>query len=83
MNKLIDQADGIVRWPKKPSDKQFVIKWLSMKFNFEKQYSEKDINKIIEKHHSFDDIALLRRELISKKFLGRKNDGSIYWKTNE
>ena len=82
MNKLINEVAEIVRWPKKLSDKQFVIKWLSMKFKSEKQYSEKDINKIIEEHHSFDDIALLRRELISKNFLERKNDGSIYWKTN-
>jgi len=82
VNKLINEAEGIVRWPKKLSDKQFVIEWLSAKFKFEKQYSEKEINKIIKEHHSFNDIALLRRELISKKFLGRKNDGSIYWKTN-
>ena len=83
MNKLINEVEGIVRWPKKPSDKNFVIEWLSKKFESEKQYSEKEINQIIKEHHSFDDIALLRRELISKKFLGRKKDGSMYWKTNQ
>ena len=83
MNKLINEVEGIVRWPKKPSDKNFVIEWLSQKFESEKQYSEKEINQIIKEHHSFDDIALLRRELISKKFLGRKKDGSMYWKTNQ
>ena len=82
MGKLINELEGIVRWPKKISDKQFVIKWLSPKFKFEKQYSEKEINKIIKEHHSFGDIALLKRELISKIFLERKNDRSIYWKTN-
>ena len=46
------------------------------------KYSEKEVNKIIGVHHSFNDIALLRRELISKRLLERKNDGSIYWKTN-
>ena len=82
MNKLINELEGIVRWPKKPSDKQYVIEWLSKKFKFQKQYSEKDVNKIIKQNHSFNDIALLRRELISNKFLSRKKDGSIYWKTN-
>ena len=30
--------------------------------------------------HIFNDIPLLRRELVSRKILSRKNDGSIYWK---
>ena len=82
MKKLINEIEGIVRWPKKPPDKKIVIEWLSTKFQFEKEYSEKEVNKIIKAHHSFNDIALLRRELISKRLLERKNDGSIYWKTN-
>ena len=82
MIKFINEIDGIVCWPKKRSDKQIVIEWLSSKFQFEKEYSEKEVNNIIEAHHSFNDIALLRRELISKRLLKRKDDGSIYWKTN-
>ena len=82
MYKLINELEGMLRWPKNPSEKHLVIKWLSKKIKFDKKYSEKEINEIIKQNHSFDDIALLRRELISKKFLTRKNDGSIYWKTN-
>ena len=80
MNKLINKLDGISRWPKKKYEQQTIIKWLSTKFKLEKKYSEKDVNKIIKGNHSFNDIALLRRELISKHFLKRKNDGSIYWR---
>ena len=83
MNKLINEFDEIIRWPKKPSVKKSVINWLSNKFNGEIKYSEKEINEIIDRHHSFNDIALLRRELISRKFLSRKDDGSEYWKTNK
>ena len=50
------------------------------KFKFEKQYSEKEVNQIIKNHHSFNDVPLLRRELISRLFLNRKDDGSVYWK---
>ena len=82
MIKFINEIEGIIYWPKKRSDKQIVIEWLSSKFQFEKKYSEKEVNNIIEAHHSFNDIALLRRELISKRLLQRKDDGSIYWKTN-
>jgi len=80
MNKLINEFDEIIRWPKKPSDKN---NWLSNKFNGEIKYSEKEVIEIIDRHHSFNDIALLRRELISRKFLSRKDDGSKYWKTNK
>ena len=83
MNKLINEFDEIIRWPKKPSVKQIVINWFSNKFNGEIKYSEKEINEIIDRHHSFNDISLLRRELISRKFLSRKDDGSEYWKTNK
>ena len=80
MNNLIKKLEKITLWPKKPKDKQIVIRWLSEKFEFEKQYSEKEVNRIIQQYHSFDDIPLLRRELISRSFLNRKNDGSLYWK---
>ena len=82
MNKLINKSEGIVRWPKKPKYKQFTIEWLSQKFKFEKQYSEKEVNQIIDKNHLFNDIALLRRELVSKSYLQRENDGSVYWRIN-
>lgn len=82
MNKLINESGQIICWPKKPSNKKEVIKWLSDKFEFEIQYSEKEINMIIESNHSFQDIPLLRRELVSQKFLDRKNDGSLYWRIN-
>ena len=82
MNKLINELEELVLWPKKPKDKQIVIEWLSKKFKFEKQYSEKEVNQIIKNHHSFNDVPLLRRELISRSFLNRKDDGSIYWKNS-
>ena len=83
MNKLINEFDEIIQWPKKPSVKKIVINWLSNEFNGKIKYSEKEVNEIIDRHHSFNDIALLRRELISRKFLSRKDDGSKYWKTNK
>jgi len=83
MNKLINEFDKIIRWPKKTSVKKIVINWLSNKFKGEIKYSEKEVNEILDRHHSFNDVALLRRELISRKFLSRKDDGSEYWKTNK
>ena len=77
---LINEFDKIIRWPKKQSDKTIIIQYLSSKFECDKQYSEKDVNIIINRYHSFNDIPLLRRELISRRYLARKDDGSKYWK---
>ena len=80
--KLVNQLDEIIRWPKKPSDKEAIVKYLATKFELDKTYSEKEINGIIDKYHLFNDIALLRKELVSRKFLARLDDGSKYWKIN-
>ena len=80
MNKLMTDCYEIIHWPKKPSEKEIVIQFLSNKFEYYKKYPEKEVNKIIDKFHLFYDIALLRRELVSRKFLSRKDDGSEYWK---
>ena len=82
MNKLINNLGEIIRWPKKPPEKEIIIKYLAEKFESDKKYTEKEINKIIEGYHLFNDIALLRRELISRKYLDRTDDGSKYWKIN-
>ena len=81
-NDLINRLGQILRWPKKPIDKETAISFLSSKFQFEIKYSEKEINSIIDKHHLFNDTPLLRRELIGRNYLCRKDDGSQYWKTN-
>ena len=82
MNNLINEFDKIIRWPKKRLEQNLVVEWLSKNFDSKKKYSEKEINKIIKECHTFDDIPLLRRELISKKYLARKDDGSEYWKVS-
>jgi len=81
MNSPINEKGQIVRWPKKPKDKNLVILWLSNKFDIDITYNEKEVNLIIDNHHTFTDTPLLRRELISRGLLSRTNNGSKYWKT--
>ena len=80
MENLINELYKIVRWPKKPSDKELAITYLATKFDYENKYNEKEVNTIIDKYHLFDDVALLRRELVSRKMLFRRDDGSEYWR---
>ena len=80
IKRLLDDFGLIIRWPKKPSQKKMVIEYLSSKFESNKTYSEKEVNLILEKSHSFNDVPLLRRELVGRGFLSREDDGSKYWK---
>ena len=82
MDNLINEFGEIVRWPKKASDKEKVITYLAIKFDYENKYNEIEVNEIIDKYHLFEDIALLRRELVSRNVLSRRDDGSEYWRIN-
>ena len=80
MKQSLDILGQIIRWPKKLVDKVMVLEYLATKFERDKIYSEREVNVIIDKYHVFNDTTLLRRELIGRKHLSRKNDGSKYWK---
>ena len=67
---LFNKSDKIMRWPKNPVAKEIIIKFIF----------DKEVNNIIQIHNLFNNIELLRRELISRKYLARKDDGSQYWK---
>ena len=65
MSDLINEFGVITRWPKKRLDKEYIIKYLSEKFQPGIEYSEKEINSIIKKHHTFNDIPLLENYVIT------------------
>ena len=55
MDRLIDKIEGLVRWSKRLTDKQIVVKWLSRKFKFKQKYSKKEVSQIIKDYHFFND----------------------------
>lgn len=76
---LLD-ANGLVkRWPKKAEERAAVLAALQEKFEKGKDYAEKEVNAVIASFHSFNDITMLRRELISAKLMNRTPDGRRYW----
>lgn len=75
-------AEGqVLRWPSKPKEKTAVIEYLASRFVREKTYSELEVNHILKAWHTFDDWALLRRELFERGFFERQRDGSSYVRT--
>ena len=78
---FLDKEQRLIAWPAKPKKQMLALKYLAGKLEWDRQYTEQEINELLTKFHSFKDAALLRRELYMKHFLDRKSDGSAYWKT--
>lgn len=77
----LDQELKLKTWPsRKHRNKQLsVLEYLASKFEAGRDYSEKEVNLILNQNHTFGDPALLRRELYVAGFLDRTPDGGRYW----
>ena len=56
------------------------LEFLAAKFEVGREYSEKEVNEILNQNHTFGDPAMLRRELYIARLLDRTPDGSRYWR---
>ena len=74
----LDKDGKIFVLPRKKGARTEVYQYLASKFDYNKFYTEKEVNAIIDENHSFGDTCLLRRELIEYKFLNRRDDGTYY-----
>jgi len=79
----LDERGRVADWPhKKHEDQQLAIRlYLADKFEFDREYTEKEVNDLLNEWATFGDWALLRRELFMYGLLGRYKDGSKYWRT--
>ena len=75
-----DAQGRLVRLPNKLSVQRMCMWWLWTHFEVRRHYTEKEVNQVINAHHTFGDQATLRRELVNMKLLGRKSDCSDYCK---
>jgi hypothetical protein len=77
--RLLDAEGKVKRWPKKKTEKDAVLHYIHEKIEKNKIYTEKEINEIILRWHSFNDYALIRRMLYDNFLLERTPDGRQYW----
>ena len=74
-------GDGkLKQWPGKQSKQVIVIGLLAEGFEDGKQYTEIEVNNILNSLHTYRDPVSLRRSLIEYKLLSRSTDGRSYWK---
>lgn len=79
LKRFQDNEGRITLFPSKTRNKILSLFYLSTKFEQGVIYTEKEINDILERNHTFQDKWLLRRELVDRGFIQRKKDGSAYW----
>lgn len=78
---FLDSEGRLKSWPAKGSKQLLALQFLAEKFTLNSTYTEKEVNELLRQFHTFEDAALLRRELYMKHFLDREVDCSKYWKT--
>ena len=78
----LDKNGRVKQWPtrKHPRVQKAIINLMASKFEVGRTYSEYEVNTILRHHHTFDDWAMLRRELFERHLLFRNRDGSAYWR---
>ena len=75
---FLDKDLKLKSWPsRKHKEKQLLaLEFLAAQFEMGREYSEKEVNEILNRHHTFGDPAMLRRELYITGLLDRTADGA-------
>jgi len=74
-------ADGSIKQIPAPPKLQVILNYLVQFFEFDKNYTEKEVNTILRRFN--EDTAGLRRDLVDAGMLARESDGSRYWRVKE
>src|SRR2546423_2316148 len=80
---FLDDSGRLRQWPARYKVQRMAAALLALRFEPEREYSEKDVNFTLMDGHTFADWALLRRSLVDWGFLARESDGSRYRLTAE
>ena len=78
LNRFIDDTGKVTIWPSKHMHKELVIGYLATKFEYNKFYTEVEVNEILKQWHTFADWPLLRRELVDRHYMARDTNGYRY-----
>lgn len=81
--RFLDAEGRLKQWPTRRRDQLAALERLAGLFEPGRRYTEREVNELLQSHHTFGDWALLRRELFDFRFVDRLRDGSSYWRRIE
>ena len=76
---FLDPEGRLTALPTKYRKKLYAFYYLATKFEPGRQYTEPEINELLDGWTDFHDPATLRRELYNRYLLNRTEDGRLYW----
>ena len=83
LKRFLDDEGRVKQLPKKRSMRVYVMDYLADKFEFDRDYTEHEVNALLSQWHTFEDFFILRRELIESGRMLRMRDGSRYWRNKD
>ena len=82
LRSFLDNDGRLTQMPAKYKKKLTALWYLAEKLEPEREYTEAEINTLLDTWTLFHDPATLRRELYNKRLLNRAADGSSYRKAD-
>lgn len=80
LRRYMNREGKLTMLPLRQADRQAALAFLAEQIEPLRDYTEKEINALIQNQLAFDDFATIRRELYNNRFLDREPNGSRYWK---
>lgn len=77
---FLDAVGRLLALPAKHRKKLLALWYLAGKLEAGRQYTEAELNELLDTWTLFHDPATLRRELYNKRLLERTPDGGQYWR---
>ena len=80
---FLDESGRLISLPAKHKKKLLALWYLAGKVEAGREYSEPEVNDLLDEWTLFHDPATLRRELYNKRLLDRTTDCRRYWKVED
>ncbi len=78
LRSFLDAQGRLTGFPAKRKTRMYALLYLARRFEADRVYTEREVNELLHRWHTFGDPATLRRELFDARFLDRSPDGREY-----
>jgi hypothetical protein len=80
LQRFLDPSGRVTMWPARRQAQDLLLGYLVAKFEYDREYTEREVNDLLKQWHTFQDHATLRRDLYDARLLDRTPDGARYWR---